>query len=210
MVLRTGVTGWAPRPAAYAYDSLYRSGGANWDIGRPQEAFVALEDAGLVGQRVLDVGTGTGELALYLARRGHDVLGIDFSPAAIEEATARARGRRIPARFLVWDALRLDELGIGFDTVTDSAMYHTLGEPDRERFAAVLADVLRPGGRLLLFCDARPDDRPVWEGGASEAELRERFGGPEWAFEWLHRTTFQRRYSTNPAYIVSVRRTGRV
>lgn len=201
-----GVSGWAPRPAAYAYESVYRSGNPNWDIGRPQRAFVALADAGYVHSPVLDVGCGTGELALYLARQGHDALGIDFSPTAIERATARARARRIPARFLVWDALRLHELGLTFETVTDSAMFHTLSDPDRERFVTEIASVLRPGGRYLLFCDARPDDRPAWEGGASRAEIRRRFGGPGWDVEWIHDTTFERRYSSNAAYIASVRR----
>ena len=58
------------RPAAHMYDQAYM-GVPNWDVGHPQPAFVRLEDAGLIGERVLDVGCGTGELAIYLARRGH-------------------------------------------------------------------------------------------------------------------------------------------
>jgi len=206
MTLRPGVTGWAPRPAAYAYESAYRGGDPNWDIGRPQRAFVALADAGYIRSPVLDVGCGSGELSLYLARQGHDVLGVDFSPAAIERAREKANYRGIPARFLVWDALRLHELTLTFQTVVDSAMFHCLDDPGRERFVSNLAAVLRPGGRYVLFCDARPDSRPVWEGGASRAEIRERFRSPEWVVEWIHDTTFERRHSSNPAYVASVRR----
>jgi SAM-dependent methyltransferase len=204
----TDVRGWRPRPETSVYDSAYQGNATpNWDIGRPQRAFVALAEAGAIRGRVLDVGCGTGELSLFLARRGHEVLGVDLAPSAIEQATAKARWRRIPARFLVWDALRLDELDLTFDTVVDSAMFHVLGDAQRDRLVAVLETVLRPGGRYFVFCDARPDHRPVWDGGVSRREFRERFRSPDWAVEWIHETTFERRHSTNPAFIASIRRT---
>lgn len=78
------------RPLAHVYDAAY-AGGPNGDIGRPQRAFVRLLDAGLIRSPVLDVGCGTGELSLFLARQGYDWLGVDLSQLAIQQATEKAR-----------------------------------------------------------------------------------------------------------------------
>src|SRR5690242_5932985 len=64
------------------FEKFYQ-GQAPWDIGEPQPEFVRLAESGAIEGTVLDVGCGTGENALYLAARGHDVWGIDFVPKAI-------------------------------------------------------------------------------------------------------------------------------
>ncbi|MFW5911285.1 MAG: class I SAM-dependent methyltransferase [Halolamina sp.] len=194
------------RPLSHVYDAAY-TGVPNWDIGRPQEAFVALAESGRVRGPVLDVGCGTGELAMFLARRGHRVLGIDLSPRAIEQARAKAEGRRISAEFAVWDALDLDGLaraGLSFPTVVDSAMFHVLGAAERDRFVDGLAAVVPRGGHYYVIGDARRQAGDVY--GITPAELRERFDGDEWAVEFAIPTAFERRWSRNPAYFVGVRR----
>jgi SAM-dependent methyltransferase len=193
-------------PLVDVYDAAY-AGIPNWDIGRPQRAFLALAEAGYVEGPVLEVGCGTGELSLYLANRGLAVLGIDLSRRAVAQARAKARRRGLDARFLVWDALALDrlaELGVTVRTVLDCAMFHVLGDAERDRFVAGLETVLEPGGRYCVLGDARRD-RSVY--GISPAEVRSRFGAG-WAVEFVHETAFERRYSANPAYIACVRRTG--
>ena len=71
------------------FEKAYQ-GQAPWDIGEPQPEFVRLAESGAIEGTVLDVGCGTGENALYLAARGHDVWGIDFVPKAIELARDKA------------------------------------------------------------------------------------------------------------------------
>ena len=128
----------------------------------PQPAIVGLEEAGAIQGDVLDAGCGTGENALYLASKGHDVWGLDFIPVAIERAIAKAHQRGVTAHFQVGDALELDQLGRTFDTVIDSGLFHTFGERERRRYVAGLAAVVRPGGRLHILCFS--DEEPPGSG----------------------------------------------
>lgn len=194
------------RPLARTYDAAYRTV-PNWDVGHPQPAFVRLAEAGLIGERVLDVGCGTGELSLYLARRGHRVLGIDFAPSAVGQARRKARWRGIEASFLVMDALDVDRLGITVDAVTDSAMFHVLGGAERNRFVDALGRVLRPGGRYFVLGDQRPEREPFDSYGISEGELRARFSEARgWRVEFVIEEWYERRWSESPALLAAVTR----
>lgn len=129
-----------------------------WDIGRPQPAFVRLADKGLLAGRLLDSGCGTGEQTLLAASHGAEAVGIDLSPLAVEQARGKAVERGLNARFEVADALHVGDLGLTFDTVIDSGVFHVFDDRDRIRYVASLASVLRDGGRcyLLCFSDRQP------------------------------------------------------
>ena len=135
------------------WDSAYEAGTRPpWDIGRPQPAFVRLADDGLLSGRVLDAGCGTGEHTLLAAARGADAVGVDVSPRAIERARRKAGERGLTVRFEVADALSLGELGLTFDTVIDSGLFHVFDDADRARYVTSLAAVLAPGGTCYLMC----------------------------------------------------------
>ena len=131
-----------------------------WDIGRPQRAFVTLAESDTLSGRVLDVGCGTGEHALLAASLGLDAVGVDLSPQAIKLAERKARDRRLAARFVVGDALRLEALGQTFDAVLDCGLFHCLDDEERVRFTASLGAVVPAGGRyhLLCFSERQPGD----------------------------------------------------
>ena len=144
-----------------AFDESYAgTAPAPWDIGRPQPAFARLAvEGGLVG-RVLDVGCGTGEHALLAASAGCEAVGVDFAATAIDRARVKAAERGVEVRFLVWDALRLAELGEQFDTILDCGLFHVFDDEDRARYVESLAAATRQGGRyhMLCFSDRQPGD----------------------------------------------------
>ena len=105
------------------------------------------------GQRVLEVGCGTGDDVRTIARRigptGH-VLGIDASQLVVAEAMRRSQGRNLPVDFRVGDALALDLPEAAFDGCrSERLLMHAQGEP--ADVIAGMTRVLRPGGRLVAF-----------------------------------------------------------
>lgn len=162
-------------PGAHDFDAIYASSTPPWDIGRPQPVFERLAGAGGLTGTVLDVGCGTGEHAMLAASLGLEAVGVDISPKAIELARAKAAARASTARFVVWDALRLAELGEQFDTVLDCGVFHVFDDDDRARFVASLAAVIRPTGRyhMLCFSERQPGD---WgPRRVTQAEIRASF-----------------------------------
>jgi cyclopropane fatty-acyl-phospholipid synthase-like methyltransferase len=133
-----------------------------WDIGRPQPAFQAHADAGLLSGRVLDVGCGTGEHVLMAAGLGLDATGVDLATVALRAAEDKARERELTARFLHRDARKLAELGESFDTVLDCGLFHIFAGDDRTAFADSVAAVLVPGGRYLMLCFSDRQSNERW------------------------------------------------
>jgi SAM-dependent methyltransferase len=161
-----------------------------WDIGRPQPPFVRLASRGLLSGRLLDAGCGTGEHTLLAAGHGADATGVDISSRAIARARAKAADRGLQARFEVADVLSLDRLGLTFDTVIDSGVFHVFDDADRARYVTSLASVLRPGGHCYLACFS---DRQPGEWGprrVTQDELRAAFSDG-WSVNSIDADTFE-------------------
>jgi cyclopropane fatty-acyl-phospholipid synthase-like methyltransferase len=150
-----------------------------WDIGRPQPAFRALAEAGVLRGRVLDVGCGTGEHVLMAAELGLDATGVDLASAALRTAEEKARDRGLAARFLRHDARNLAELGESFDTVLDCGLFHIFDGDDRAAYAESLGSVLGPGGRCFLLCfsDLERGDRWSHVHRVSQGDIAATFSG---------------------------------
>jgi SAM-dependent methyltransferase len=156
------------------FEQMYQ-GQAPWDIGRPQPSIVNLQASGQILGSVLDVGCGTGDNALFLASQGHETWGLDFVPAAIERAKAKAAQRALAVHFLVGNALELDQLQRRFNTVIDCGLFHTFNDEDRPVFVQGLAAVLRHEGRLHILCFS--DQEPGTDGPrrVTQQEIRDAF-----------------------------------
>jgi len=175
------------------FNEAYR-GVPPWDIGRPQGEFVKLSDEGKVKGDVIDVGCGTGENAMLFASKGHKVLGVDSSPLAIEKAKAKAKQRKLPAEFLVTNALDLASIGRKFDAAIDCGLFHVFSDRERVSFAKSLWGVLNPGGSYFMLCfsDREPSD---WGGPrrVTKEEIRRTFSS-DWRVDWIRPARFESQY----------------
>ena len=111
------------------------------------EEFVARLDL-KPGMKVLDVATGTGNLALPAAKAGADVTGIDIAPNLIEQAQARAAEMGLNAVFEVGDAEALPYDDASFDVVI--TMFGAMFAPRPDVTAAELVRVCKPGGLIVM------------------------------------------------------------
>jgi 2-polyprenyl-3-methyl-5-hydroxy-6-metoxy-1,4-benzoquinol methylase len=102
---------------------------------------------GLRGQHILDLGTGTGVLALPFARQGARVTALDRSPEQIASAQNRAASEGLDIRFLTALAEDVELDASEFDVATASMCWSDF---DRDLVAARLRRALRPGGLLLI------------------------------------------------------------
>ena len=153
-----------------------------WDTKAPKENVIAWQTAGWIHGDVLDAGCGLGDNAVYLARNGYHVTGLDISPTALITAERRAEDAGAEVTFAVADSTKLDGYTDAFDTVIDSGLFHCLDDDGRRNYAAAVHRATRPGATLLLSCfsDANPA-REEWPRPAvSEETLRDVLGGAGW------------------------------
>jgi cyclopropane fatty-acyl-phospholipid synthase-like methyltransferase len=125
------------------------------------------------------------------AARGLEATGIDVVPRAIDLAQRKAHDRGLEARFLVWDALELPDLGEQFHTVLDSGLFHVFDDEDRGRFVVSLRAVMPAGARYYMLCFS--DRQPGTWGPrrVSQSEIREAFGSPDWRIDAIDAATME-------------------
>lgn len=111
-------------------------------------AFERLMDAGFLqlDARVLEVGCGAGTYVRLLGKRGHDVVGLDYSLPTLARATAADPSRL--GRYIAGEGYRLPFGPATFESVVCIGVFQSLQEPGQA--LAEMARVLRPGGVLLV------------------------------------------------------------
>jgi demethylmenaquinone methyltransferase/2-methoxy-6-polyprenyl-1,4-benzoquinol methylase len=128
-------------------------------LGQQRAAYNRLAARIEPGWRVLDMGTGTGALALRAAARGADVVAVDVNPTMLAMARQKGETAGLDER-ITWREMGVAELDAlsanDFDAVCSGMCLSEL-TPDERRYALLQAHrLLRPGGLLLLADEIRP------------------------------------------------------
>jgi len=144
------------------WDRRYASAGLLWSA-EPNRRFV--EEVGeLVPGRALDVGCGEGRNAVWLAARGWQVTGVDFSEVALDKARGLAARHDVDVEWVLADVLEYRPAGRAFDLV--AVLYLQLPANERRAVVRSAVSALAPGGLLFVL-------------GHDTTNLAEGYGGPK-------------------------------
>ncbi|MGE3137933.1 MAG: class I SAM-dependent methyltransferase [Thermoleophilia bacterium] len=130
----------------------------SWNIGAAANPGLASTVGAVVevcraapGDRVLDLGCGSGQVSIPLARLGAEVVAVDISPAMIgflSDNVAREGLRTVTGRVAALEHLELEPES--FDLVVSNYALHHLADEDKRRLISSVAVWLRPGGRVVI------------------------------------------------------------
>lgn len=170
--IMSNASGNSPEPHRHAVNNLFARIASRYDLINDLQSFglhrlwkrrvVAL--AGLrPGMRALDLCCGTGDIALAMARKGADVVGLDFNDWMLDLArrkppqlSGKSGIQAPPVFWMRSDALQLPFRSGSFDVVT--AGYALRNLADWEAGLTEIHRVVRPAGRLLILDFGKPDN----------------------------------------------------
>lgn len=119
----------------------------------PCESLAQWVDDGLLPPgRALDLGCGSGRNAVFLARRGYTVEGVDYSEKAIDWARDRAAEAGVDVGWRCSNVFDLRVPDASVDLVYDSGCFHHIAPHRREAYVELVVRALKPGGHFGLVC----------------------------------------------------------
>jgi len=175
------------------WDSAYHGNRRpGWDVGRPATNLKkAVEDGTIRPGRAAVLGCGTGTNAIYLAKKGFDVTGIDLAPTALDRAEEKARRAGVKVRWLVADVLKPPRLE-PFDFIFDRGCYHGVRRHDAAGYVASVKRLSHKGTHLLILAGNANEPRHYGPPRVKEEEIRGDFS-KAFDFTWLKETRFDSR-----------------
>ena len=165
----------------FLFGLLYRFGYTPWDghkLPRPFTEFIEGQNGapGATPAEVLDIGCGTGDLSIYLAKHKWTVTAVDFVDVALAKARAKAEAAGVTVRYLRGDATKLSTYSLGtFPLVIDGGCMHGFSDPDRDAYVRELEKTVKSGRPVLPVCLRRSETAaasPGYQPAGSRTALR--------------------------------------
>jgi len=144
------------------YQERYKSGDTPWDIGRPDFNLIDVVTQKLVaGCKALDIGCGTGDNSIWLAKNHFQVTGTDTSDIAVQKAKEKASQAGVECDFRLIDFIREKVEGGPFGFVFDRGCFHSFrSEDERKKFALNVSAHLETDGLWLTIAGNADEKRP--------------------------------------------------
>jgi len=131
------------------------------------DAYVAIADE-LSANLVLDVGCGTGSLAIRLAATGRRVVGVDPAEASLDVARAKAEDGSAGVTWIHGDATAVPALGVDLAVMTGNVAQVFTTDEDWTQTLLAIARTLRPGGHFVF--ETRRPERRAWLEWAADTD----------------------------------------
>lgn len=180
------------------YELIYRSSfiPISWVFGTHTELVKLVESGRIAPCRAIDLGCGTGRDAIYLARQGFEVTGVDFIPAAIKTAHQKAQAAGVEVTFIQDDLTNLRHVTGTFELLLDFGALNDLNQKDRDSYVLNVLPLTQPGSRYLLF---------GFEKSFKSGEVERRFG-EHFSIETIARKSSKGIFSPGYAYHLMTRK----
>ena len=154
------------------YDKVYQQD--RHALGEPFKEFVAFFDQyDKQHADVLDIGCGQGRDALFIARHGHHVVGVDMSPTGIAQLLEDAEAENLNIEGIVADLSEYEPIRDFDIVIADRTLHMILDSDERLQVLARICNVVRTGGYVLI-ADERsnlPDMRAYFEDDSHEWDV---------------------------------------
>lgn len=119
----------------------------------PDENLISYLNSGKLKQgKALDIGCGNGRNSLYLAQKGFEVCGVDFSNTSIEWARQKAKEQSIDVSFLCQSIFDFQDKPESFDFIYDGGCLHHIKPHRRNQYLKIILKYLKPDGYFAMTC----------------------------------------------------------
>ncbi|MBM3124571.1 MAG: class I SAM-dependent methyltransferase [Chloroflexi bacterium] len=133
------------------YEWIYRYARAPWDLGPRKELVEAVESGRIKPCKAIDLGCGTASNAIFLAQRGFDVRGTDYSSAAIALCQQRGAAAGVTVNWIEDDLTDLKRVHGSFDFLVDWGVYDDLTQPDRQAYLRNVLPLTHAHSRFIIY-----------------------------------------------------------
>ena len=159
------------------WESRYLSANAPWDLGEPTPPLVSFLQQAIAPKsgKIIVLGCGQGQDAVFLAQQGLTVTAVDFAPSAVQATQNLAASKEVTLTVMEQDIFSLKENHKNqFDYLFEHTCFCAIAPECRQDYVELAATLLKPNGALYgIFFTHNRDGGPPW--ATTIAEVKELF-----------------------------------